>query len=74
MDPNSCHVEMAQFLLKLLLKQRTLAVHHYFHWLLVATKLLTAKFHSRYVKDSESEVVERSELESDIWRRTPQPW
>ena len=42
-------VEMAQFLVKLLLKQRILAVHNDFHWLLVATKLLTAKLHSCYV-------------------------
>jgi len=41
---------MVQFLLKLLLKQRILAVHHDFYWLLFATKLLTAKFDSRYVK------------------------
>jgi len=37
---------MAQFLLKLLFKQRILARF------LVATKLLTAKFYSRYVKES----------------------
>jgi len=36
---------MVQLLLKLLLKQRILAVYHDFHWLLVATKLLTAKLH-----------------------------
>jgi len=36
------------------LKQRILAVRHYFHRLLVAAKLLTAKRHSRYVKESES--------------------
>jgi len=35
---------MVQFLLKLLLKQRILIVHHDFHGLLGATKLLTAKF------------------------------
>jgi len=46
-------VEMVQFLLTLLLKQRFLAVHHDFHWLLIATKLLTAKLHSLYVKESE---------------------
>jgi len=45
-------VEMAQFLLKLLLKQRVLAVHHDSHLLLVATKMLTAKLHSRYVVKS----------------------
>jgi len=36
---------MVQFLLKFLLKLRILAVYHDFHWLLVATKLLTAKLH-----------------------------
>jgi len=30
--------------------------------LLVATKLLTAKLHSRYVKDKESEILERSDI------------
>jgi len=52
-------VEMVQFLMKLLLKQRILAVHNGFHWLIVATKLLTAKLHSLYVK--ESEILERLE-------------
>jgi len=51
-------VEMVQFLLELLLKQIFLAVHHDFHWLLIATKLLTAKLHSLYVKESESEILE----------------
>jgi len=55
-------IEMVQFLMKLLLKQRILAVYHDFHYVLVATKFLTVKFHSGYVK--ESEIVERSE--SDI--------
>jgi len=41
-------VEMVQFLLKFLLKLRILAAYHDFHWLLVATKLLTAKLHSCY--------------------------
>ena len=41
-------VEMVQFLLELLLKQRFLAVYHDFH----------AKFHSFYVKESESEFLE----------------
>ena len=41
---------MVQFLLKLLLKQRIIAVQHDFHWLLVAAKLLTAKVHSRWVR------------------------
>ena len=39
-------VEMVQFLLKFLLKQRFLAVHYI---------ILTVKFHSLYVKKSESE-------------------
>jgi len=42
--------------------------------LLIATKLLTAKLHSRFVKKSVSEIAERSELESDILPPTPQPW
>jgi len=41
--------EIALFILKLLLKQKIDAVHHDFHWLLIATKLLTAKLHSCYV-------------------------
>ena len=41
-------VEMVQFLVKILLKQRILAVYHDFHWVLVATKFLTAKLHSLY--------------------------
>ena len=36
--------------------------------LLAVTKLMTAKIHSHYVKESESEILERSELESDILR------
>ena len=69
-------VEMVQFLLKILLKEIILAVYHDLHWLLVATKLLTSKLHSRYVKELESEILERSELESesDILPPTPQPW
>ena len=35
--------EMVQFLMKLLLKQRILAVYHDIHEVLVATNLLTAK-------------------------------
>jgi len=53
-------VEMTQFLLKLLLKQKIVAVHHDFYWLLVATKLLAAKLHSRYVK--KSEILERPDI------------
>jgi len=41
---------------------------------LVATKLLTAKLHSLYVKELELEILERSELESDILPPTPEPW
>ena len=37
------------------MKQRILAVYHNLHWLLVAAKLLTAKLHSFYVKESEVE-------------------
>ena len=57
--------------MKLLLKQRTDAVYHDFHWLLVAGNLLKAKFHSRYVKERVSKILEKSE--SDILPRTPQP-
>jgi len=49
-------------------------VYHDFHWVLVAIKLLTGKLHSLYVKESESEILERSELESDILPPVPQPW
>ena len=52
----SVPVEMVRFLLKFLLKLRILAVYHDFHWLLVATKLLTAKLHSCYAKESKSGV------------------
>jgi len=48
-------VKMVQFLLKLLLKQRIRAVYHGFYRLLAATKLLTAKPHSSFVKESELE-------------------
>ena len=51
------------FLMKLLLKQRVLAVYHDFHWVLVAIKFLAAKLHSLYLKESDSEILERSELE-----------
>jgi len=36
--------------LKLLLKQKLLAVYHDFYCLLIVTKLSTAKLHSRYVQ------------------------
>ena len=57
-------VEMVQFLLKLSLKQIIIAVYHDFHWLLVATKLLAVRLHSRYVTESVSDILERLELES----------
>ena len=60
--------------MKFLLQQIILAVYYDFHWVLVATKLLKAKLHSLYVKELESEILERSELESDILPPTPQPW
>jgi len=61
-------VEMVQFLLKLLVKQRILAVYHGFRWMLVAAKLWTVKLHSCYAK--ESEILKSSE--SDILPPTPQ--
>jgi len=67
-------VEMLQVLLTLLYTQRILAVYHdfhCFHWLLVARKLLTTKLNSCY--DKVSEILERSELVSDILHLTPQP-
>jgi len=45
-------VDMLQFLMKHLLKQRILAVHHDFHWVLVATKILTAKLHPHSAQES----------------------
>jgi len=57
-------VEMVQFLLKLLLKQISCCAPRF-------QLILTAKFHSPYVKESESEILERSE--SDILHPTPQP-
>jgi len=54
---------MVQFLLKLSLKQRFLAVSQF-------PLILRDKFHSFYVK--ESEILERSE--SDLVPPTPQPW
>jgi len=38
--------------MKRLLKQRILALYHDFHWVVDATKFLTAKIHSIYVKES----------------------
>ena len=43
-------------------------MHHDFHWLLIATKLLTAEFYSLYIKESESKILERSESGSEIWK------
>jgi len=54
-------VEMVQFLLKLLLKQISCCAPQF-------PLILTAKFDSLYVK--ESEILERS----DIFPPTPQPW
>jgi len=61
---------------EIFMKLRILAVYHDFHWLLLATKFLTAELHSSYAKKSESEILERSEseFESDILSPTPQPW
>jgi len=50
-------IEMVQFLFKLLLKQIFLVAYHDFHLVLVATKLLTAKFHSLYVEESVSNIL-----------------
>jgi len=44
---------MLQFLLQILLKHIILAVHHHFHWLLVATKLLTTQLHALNVNESD---------------------
>jgi len=38
--------------MKRLLKQRILALYHDFHWVVDATKFLTVKIHSIYVKES----------------------
>jgi len=60
-------VEMVQFLLKLLLKQISCCVPR-------LPLILTAKFHSLYVKESESEIWKCRSRESDILPLTPQPW
>ena len=57
-------VEIVQFLLKVLLKQISCCAPRF-------PLILTAKFHSLEVKESESEILERSE--SDILPPTPQP-
>ena len=61
------------FLIKLFLKPSILALYHDFHWVLVAVKFLGAKLHSLYIKESESEILERSVLESDISPRLRNP-
>jgi len=45
---------MVQLLLKLN-ETENFSMHHYFHWLIFPTKLLTAKLHSSYVTKSVSE-------------------
>jgi len=78
-------VEMVQFLLKLVLKQRILAVYHNFHWVQVPRKLLTANFIHLMLRNQSREsqifwkgrswelkILERSE--SDILPPTLQPW
>ena len=57
-------VEMVQFLLKLLLKQRFLAVHHDFHWFQQQPNFIPLN-----IKGSESDILERS----NILAPTPQP-
>ena len=46
-------------------------MYHDFHLFLVATKLLTAKLHLPHAKASE--ILERSELQSEILLPIPQP-
>jgi len=53
--------------LKLLLKHTILSVYHDFHCMLVAAKLLTAKLHSCYAKESEYR-------ESRVGRRCRKFW
>jgi len=55
-----------------LLKHIILAAHHDFHWLLVATKIFSAKLHAYYAKQLEAGILKRSE--SDISPPNPQPW
>ena len=50
-----------------------LSFQEYFSWLATTfQKFLVAKLHS--IKELESEILARSELESDILPPTPQPW
>ena len=75
-NPDSCLLKWYNFFWNLLLmKPIILAVHHDFHWLVFATKLLIAKLHSRYMKKSVSGNFgsEESELETNILPPTPQP-
>jgi len=68
-------VESAQFLIKLLLKQNSCCAPRFpLSVTAVATNFLAAKLHSLYGKESQSEILERSVLESDISPPTPQPW
>jgi len=62
--------------MKILLKQRFLAVHHDFYSLLIATKLLTAKLHSLMLRSwsrklwkDRSRESEPEILESRGWSR-----
>jgi len=60
---------MVQIFLKLSLKQRILAVHYDFHWLLVATKFLTMFIYVMRRSrswESVSKIFERWKSESDI--------
>jgi len=61
--------------MKLLLKQIS-SVYHDLQWVFAGTKFLAAKLRSLYIKESESEseILEISELESDILTPTAQPW
>jgi len=59
--------------MKLLLKQIS-SVYHDLQWVFAGTKFLAAKLRSLFIKESESEILEISELESDILTPTAQPW
>jgi len=54
-------VEMVQFFLKLLLKQLSCCAPHF-------PLILTAKLYSLYVKESESEILERLQSELKFWK------
>ena len=70
-------VEMVQFLLKLLLKQRYLAVQHDFHRLSQSNFvpfMLTSRSRKFWQgRSREPEILDRLELESDILPPTLQP-